>query len=193
LKVFLPLPVSLTGNNFWTLGGYAMQTNPAIATPIRLVLIAFPVLFVLAPDGIPHALAVCPSIAGTAHGAQAGCTTCTETSSNPQEKITCSVTESSLFCRITGTVTYSILISPYPGNACDTLWQGWCGTPNPQVCDTVNGDTGPVTDITRSKTADCGNLNDEIGLSLEGAANCSCTTGGGIKRVFYAETTHCTN
>ena len=99
-----------------------MKRSFSALTPAALVAMAFPVLFLLVPDGLPFVYAVCGGGAGTATNPTVQfCRSCADNDPLENDSITvssCSVSGSYNYCALTGQVTLSIATI----DACDVEW-----------------------------------------------------------------------
>src|SRR5262245_30593172 len=150
-------------------------------TPAVLVCAAFPVLFVLAPDGLPVVYAGCVGapVNGTVTGlTMLDCRNCSSPGTEGISVSNCSITKTVGKCEINASVTVSIT------TGCDALWYKACGA----VPCGVNGFSlarqGPATNQTISTTLDCGADQDFMELYLvqsqgeNGTQACDCTPVG---------------
>src|SRR6266540_4016814 len=118
-----------------------MKDSLSVVTPCLLVAVAFPFLFLLAPDGIPVVFAACGpnAVNGTVQNLTVNtCGVCTLTyAQGDQIQInSCSVSKHATKCEIYANLSVTITVdtSSTP-NGCDALWRKWCGpTGFPQQC-----------------------------------------------------------
>jgi len=167
-----------------------MKRSFSALTPAALVAMAFPVLFLLVPDGLPFVYAVCGGGAGTATNPTVQfCRSCADNDPLENDSITvssCSVSGSYNYCALTGQVTLSIATI----DACDVEWTancsnqgGFCaGYPSFAL-------SGPATNQTISHTLHCNGDGEIITLELQGKANCKCASSNGDTRVFGGSAT----
>jgi len=129
-----------------------MKGSSFAVTPALLICAAFPILFLLAPDGIPCVYAVCGDPqSGTAQNlAVMQCRTCSPTDMQNEEYINvrnCSISRGSAFCEIVANVEVKII------GACDVLWRKLCWNVNAGgPCATEFALQGP-TDWTQISTS----------------------------------------
>jgi len=158
------------------------HVNPV--TPAALVLAAFPLIFALAPDGIPFVWAGCGGPAtGTVTGLEIQiCESCVELGGSGEEihVTSCSLYKSASTCQIKATMYITIT-----GN-CDALWRTFCQ--NGGICDSGTAAYGPVSDQYFEKTLDCTGINtsenEEMIIEVYGAQECDCRNTIG-NRVVY--------
>ncbi|MGH2625088.1 MAG: hypothetical protein ACRDHY_00375, partial [Anaerolineales bacterium] len=133
-------------------------------TPAVLIAAAFPLLFVLAPDGIPFAYAACggPRNGTITNSAITVCRSCwpNQGSGDYIQIHSCSLTPTTGSCRLTASVTLSIETS----DTCETEWDSFCEL---NVCaSNTLAIAGPCSSVTVSHTLDCNAEGDDMIIQL---------------------------
>jgi hypothetical protein len=158
-------------------------------TPAMLVGVFSPLLFFLAPDGIPNAFAGC----GVGQGITAINPTvslCTRCSSNSGGYDDVQVTDCSAsntgVCELS--VSLKVTLSSPDGDGCEVHWAALCrqGLSSDQ-CGQQLAATAPVTNHPISHSQNCDTEGEEVVITLV-PVNCNCSTGG-ANEVFVATAT----
>ncbi len=157
-------------------------------TPCLLVAFASPLLFVLAPDGMPFVYAVCVTtpVTGTVNGLTVDvCRGCSATFPSVDSISVSSCYASKTFnkCEITGSLVLTITEDNSPADGCNVTWFSDCVVPNVSV-DACGQETitGPRTNFSTYKSVACDSADDRLLVTLERnglGVICNCNTGGG--------------
>jgi hypothetical protein len=147
-------------------------------SPAVLVLVAFPVLFILAPDGIPFAHG-CGSqaTAGTiTNFGYSGPRPCSSEGGDSIFLDSMSATREYSYCRIY--VSGWVTINTNDEDGCDVYWEKWCGD---TWCTDTLAAQGPVSSQFISTSAGCTNDQDVITINIKKDFSlCNCAITGSL-------------
>lgn len=146
-------------------------------TPVRVVALALPIVWLVLPDGIPFVYASC--------GTAASCTITSTTSSGascgtgtPQEVVIISTAIEQEPGG--GKCGFTLAVKLDVNGNCTLCWHSWCthGPNNPNQCDTCEGDFGAGPEDTKKWTVSCDSCGDNPIVSLKVKNGCpGCPTG----------------
>jgi hypothetical protein len=173
-----------------------MKGPTIVLTPALLVCVALPVLFLLAPDGIPCVYAGCAARSGTAMSPTILNVHTCQPNPGSTEKIppptNCSYTRSTSYCE-----TYASLDVEIIGTtSCDVVWVKYCGSTGCDPTDGTKALDGPTSQTHIAASHNCNANDDQVVIELRGASSgdctgcdtCECTSSGG-KLVFSGTAT----
>jgi len=159
------------------LEGKSMKGFSGKLTPCAIVALFSPILFVVAPDGMPFVHAVCESTSGTVTNTgipiQRGCSPLTG-SVDQVSAVSATQTTNEYICEMTLSVTFTIFTS----DGCTVNFAAMCPDPQgqPTACDSRASYTWSGT-YSDSFTGACPGDGDAMDVNLRFGANCSCSTG----------------